>query len=72
MDPLATVPPPKSDLEPAPESAPVVEAEVTGPDGVPTEVDAASGQLEPIGEQLMEAEAEREAATASAGGAGRP
>ena len=61
MDPLAV--PPKSDPEPAAGAAPLAEAEtiVTGPDGVPTEVDAASGQLEPIGEQLMEAEAEREA-----------
>jgi hypothetical protein len=40
------------------------EATVTGPDGCPTEVDAASGQLEPIGEQLMEAEAEAEVAAA--------
>ncbi len=63
MDPLA-VPPPS---EPVAEAAPVAEAEaeVTGPDGVPTEIDAASGQLEPIGEQLMEAEAEREASTSA-------
>jgi len=57
VDPLAV--PPKS--EPAAEAAPVAEAVVTGPDGVPTEVDAASGQAESIGEQLMEAESEKKA-----------
>ena len=66
MDPLAVVAPPKSDPEPVTGAASVAgaEATVTGPDGLPTEVDAASGQLEPIGEQLMEAEAEAEVAAA--------
>ena len=69
MDPLAVVAPPKSD-PPADGAAVAPETAVTGPDGVPTEIDAASGQTEPIGEQLMEAEAEREAAGPAARGTG--
>ncbi len=63
MDPHAV--PPKSDADAAPAPAPdLAPAESVGPDGIPVEIDEQSGQAEPIGEQLMEAEADRERAEA--------
>jgi len=61
MDPHA-VPPKPAEPAPAPEAPAAV-----GPDGLPVVLDAASGQPESIGEQLMEAEAELERERGRAG-----